>query len=698
MIIKNNLLLFISFAIGSILTIFFVGYNNIGFTDTKWITNYDSLSDFIALKFFLQDEWRFPIGLNSSYGELKNSIVFSGAVPILSIITKIFKDFLPYNFHYFSIWIMICFSLHIFFSYKLIFSLTKNINFSAVSTLFFLFTPILIQRLDMHLSLGAHWLLLAYFYLEIEPNIKSKNFYRTFLIILSSLVHFYFTIMMLLINLIFKTVIYLKYKNLKLFITENLIIIFFLLLSMYIVGYFSIPATDSLGFGYGFYKANFLTFFDSSPDRHFNSWSSFLPDISNTNGEKEGFGYLGLGLIITIFILIYYVFSDFSKLVKNNLQYIFIFIIFMAIAFTTTLNIGEIKILDLKLPIFLYAPLSIIRASGRFIWPAYYLLIIFSLFAFYKLKFKTRYLLILILIQFFDLAPGINSFFGSKLEKLNTKLNDPIWNNINVNFNSIKTTKISNSSNIFTKVSGLMINENFLETNIARLGRFNRAEASILRAKLYKNLIDKNINMETIYIIDNLDHLRHIKYLYEDSKHGIFYRDELWFLLPNSKKNIKKIDSNKLTNLEYLEIELNKNYQLQLNSNRGMLGLGWSHANYGRTLNNEGVWSEGYLSSLLFRIKKDTKINSIKMNIKKIINFQNKPLVFDIFINNNFFKTVNLKETSDLNLTLRMDNFDFGDTINVIDFKIRNPVTPISILESVDGRLLGFLIKNIEFQ
>jgi len=698
MVIKNNFLLLISFIIGSILTIFFVGYNNIGFTDTKWITNYDSLSDFIALKFFLQDEWRFPIGLNSSYGELKNSIVFSGAVPILSITTKIFKDFLPYNFHYFSFWIMVCFSLHIFFSYKLIFSLTKNINFSAVSTLFFLFTPILIQRLDMHLSLGAHWLLLAYFYLEIEPNIKSKIFYRTFLIILSSLVHFYFTIMMLLINLILKTVIYLKYKNLKFFIIENLIIIFFLLLSMYIVGYFSIPITDSLGFGYGFYKANLLTFFDQSSNGQFNSWSFFLPDITNTSGEQEGFGYLGLGLIVTIFILIYYVFRDFSKLVKNNIQYILIFIIFLLIAFTTTVNIGEVKILDLKLPIFLYAPLSIIRASGRFIWPAYYLLIIFSLFAFYKLKFKTRYLLILFLIQFIDLAPGINSFFGSKIEKFNTKLNDPIWSNIDVNFNSIKTTKISNSSNIFTKVSGLMINENFLETNIARLGRFNRAEASILRAKLYKNLIDKNINTETIYIIDNLDHLRHIKFLYEDSKHGIFYRDELWFLLPNSKKNIKKIDSNKLSNVEYLEIELNKNYQLQPNLNKGMLGLGWSHANYGRTLNNEGVWSEGYLSSLLFSIKKDTKINSIKLNIKKILNFQNKPLIFDIFINNNFFKTVNLKETSDLNLTLRADNFDFRDTVNVIDFKIRNPVTPISILESVDGRLLGFLIKNIEFQ
>ena len=85
-------------------------------------------------------------------------------------------------------------------------------------------------------------------------------------------------------------------------------------------------------------------------------------------------------------------------------------------------------------------------------------------------------------------------------------------------------------------------------------------------------------------------------------------------------------------------------------------------------------------------------------NIKKIINFHNKPLIFDIFINNNFFKTVNLKETSNLSFSLKTDNFDFKDSINLIDFKIKNPVTPISILESVDGRLLGFLIKDIEFK
>ena len=540
MIIKNNLLLFISFVIGSILTIFFVGYNNIGFTDIKWITNYDGLSDFIALKFFLQDDWRFPIGLNSNYGELKNSIVFSGAVPILSIITKLFKNFLPYNFHYFTIWIMICFSLHIFFSYKIIYSLTKNINFTVISTLFFLVNPILIYRLDVHLSLGAHWLLLAYFYLEIEHNIKSKNFYRIFLVILSSLIHFYFTIMILIMILIFKTTIYFRNKNFKSFFIENFVIIICLFLSMYIMGYFSIPVTDSLGFGYGYYKANLLTFIDHSPGDQFNSWSFFLPDIQNTNGEHEGFGYLGLGLVMTTFILVFYVFKNFWNVFKNNIQYILIFFIFLSIAFTTSINIGAIKILDLKLPIFLYAPLSIIRASGRFIWPVYYLLIIFSLFAFYKLKFKKRYLLILLFIQLVDLTPGINSFFNPNIQKFNTKLDDPIWNKIDKDFKFIKTTKISNSSDIFMRVSSLLTEQNFLETNIARLGRYNRQEASNLRAKLYLDLIENKIDPETIYIVDNQDHLRHLKFLYLNSKYNFFLEMDYGYYSQIQKKLLTK--------------------------------------------------------------------------------------------------------------------------------------------------------------
>ena len=95
-----------------------MGVGNIGLTNTNWLINHDNISDFLALKFFINDTWHFPLGLNPKYGGITNSIVFSGAVPIISFISKTFKNILPYNFHFFSIWIFICFFFQLFFFLK----------------------------------------------------------------------------------------------------------------------------------------------------------------------------------------------------------------------------------------------------------------------------------------------------------------------------------------------------------------------------------------------------------------------------------------------------------------------------------------------------------------------------------------------------------------------------------------------------
>ena len=219
---KNFLLLLLSFFIGLVLTVFFLDYNNIGFTNIDWFTYYDSKSDFLALKFFLNDKWRFPIGLNPTYGDLSNSIVFSGAVPILSFMFKIFSNSLPNNFHFFSLWILICFSLQYFFAYKIINYLTKSISYSLVAAIFFIISPILVYRLEIHLSLGAHWLILAALYLQIFKDQKFLLFKKSLLLTLSSLIHFYFTIILIIINLIFSLEkLYFK-KNFKVIVKENL--------------------------------------------------------------------------------------------------------------------------------------------------------------------------------------------------------------------------------------------------------------------------------------------------------------------------------------------------------------------------------------------------------------------------------------------------------------------------------------------
>ena len=166
---QSNFLL--STLFGLTFTLLFLGPLNIGFENTTWFNSYDSKSDFIALKFFLNDSWRFPLGLNPNYGELSNSIVFSGAVPILSIIFKFFKFIFFEKFYYFSLLMCICFFLQYFFSYKIIF-LLKNNNFYSIISGIFLLSPILINRLNLHLSLSAHWLILASIYLDLHNNQK----------------------------------------------------------------------------------------------------------------------------------------------------------------------------------------------------------------------------------------------------------------------------------------------------------------------------------------------------------------------------------------------------------------------------------------------------------------------------------------------------------------------------------------------
>ena len=137
MILKKNIIILFFLFLSITLSVLYLGIHNISLNNTNWLTNYDNISDFLALKFFINDTWRFPLGLNPNYGGITNSIVYSGAVPILSFISKIFKNILPFNFHFFSIWIVLCFFLQLFFSFKIIYFYTNNVKYSLIGSIFF---------------------------------------------------------------------------------------------------------------------------------------------------------------------------------------------------------------------------------------------------------------------------------------------------------------------------------------------------------------------------------------------------------------------------------------------------------------------------------------------------------------------------------------------------------------------------------
>ena len=188
----------IFFLLISLASVFFLlGTDSFSITNTRWIYHdgSDMAQSHVGWYFFKNDIWRFPLGSNPNYGdEFANSIVFSDSIPILALFFKFISPVMPENFHYFSIWYFICFFLQLYFSYKILNKFTKNNFFSFIGSLFFLVSPIFIFRTGLHPALAGQWILLLTLYLGLTKIYSESKLLWVFVLSLSSLIHFYFTI------------------------------------------------------------------------------------------------------------------------------------------------------------------------------------------------------------------------------------------------------------------------------------------------------------------------------------------------------------------------------------------------------------------------------------------------------------------------------------------------------------------------
>ena len=88
----------------------------------------------------------------------------------------------------------------------------------------------------------------------------------------------------------------------------------------------------------------------------------------------------------------------------------------------------------------------------------------------------------------------------------------------------------------------------------------------------------------------------------------------------------------------------------------------------------------------------------MSITVSKVLVKKGKTLSVNIYLNNEHLDTLNLKDIKNQKIIINFNTKKFKKGVNLIDFKIANPITPISKFESVDGRLLGFLTKDIKFR
>lgn len=660
-------------------------------TNIAWLEQGDPSFHYLAWVFYRASEWSFPIGLNPNYGiELSNSIVYSDSIPLFAIFFKIFSDFLPDVFQYFGIWLLTCFLLQSWFSWKLVGLVTDSNLKKALATILFVFSPIMLFRLHGHFALVAHFLIIAALYLVLANKIKSKMIAWGALLSVSLLVHGYLFAMVGLIWLTDLIVRASKSKyTVKKCVYEFLILVIVVAFVGWVAGYFSVGRSIS-ELGYGVYSANMLAVFDSS------GWSYILKDLPYEENNLEGFNYLGLGVFFIILFL-FPILIDKNNLIyllNNNKLLVVSLLCFFVFSVSNVVTFGG-SFFEYPLPDFVLKYANIFRASGRMFWPVYYMIIfvlLYMLIRGYKQTTSSILLAVAVLIQLTDTHSGWvgirDKLMADRESNWATPLISSFWHEAEVHYQKIRWINPVNQSDLWhekTRHIAYYAAEYNKSTDTVRLARINSNKLLQLQSRASLSLETGRYDDDSLYLID--DQSKSLAALNLNEEIDVLAEvDGFTVLAPNWRKCTECQLLENEVKLSELLTPITLGERIEFNQSSTYLLSGWSHTELW------GTWSNGTESTLLLPLgKKDVIsitieaipfVNSIitkqslnisvnGLHVDNILLTQNEPSLFEVKIP---------KEALELG---RIKGF------LKIDLKLPNAISPKELGEGEDVRLLA---------
>ncbi len=670
--------------------IYLLGINYISPLNFEWLNSGDLPTYQLGWQYFREDVWRFPLGINPNYGIYSDSnIIYSDSIPLFAIIFKLFDFFLPSKFQYFSLWILTCIYLQLLLSYKILFLKSNDERFSFIGSLFFLTSTIFLHRIGIHLSLMAHWIILLGIFIEISKSNK-KNLYRLAIVSLSITIHFYFTLILLILFSFNDLIKVIENRNLLFSKFKNFTFLLILSITlMYILGYFSIKLDDGLGWGYGYYNFNLNSFFNPGGfNNNLNfSWSNFLKILDYQNGELEGFSYLGISGIIFFTLFLINLVSKKYLIFYNSKGWVFLILPFFLISISNNINFGGTNLLYIELNKYIYAFASIFRASGRMIWPIYYFIFLVGIiFVFNYFKSKSTLILsILLIFQIFDLQSGIKNYqMGNQYHESSQKISSKVWTDLSSQFDNIFLLETKNQSEIYHKISGYLLNESFKKTDIVNLARINREKTVSANYNIIDKIKNKKINIfnNSIFLSDNYNYVSYLKYLFKD-KIYIYLRDGFWLITGEKIKLLENDDSD----LIYTTKIKIFNNQLEFNKNLFLPAIGWNASK-----NIKGYELDGYYGAMLINLPDldCSRLNKIKFELDKFYENKTETINFSISEGQNISRF----DSNNLDNVVIEINCKKNNTYN-FEFKIDNPLSKFDLREGLNRNKKSIILKSI---
>lgn len=484
-----------------------VGPNVLNPNNIAWLDSGDRAQHFLGWHFFRNSDWIFPPGLSPDFGiELSSSVVYSDSNPLLALLLKPFSDFLPEVFQYFGLWLLACFVLQAWFGWRLLGLISNNEIIRFLGAGFFVFSPPMIFRAAVHLSLAGHFLVLAALYFALKPKIDKRNLLWAILLSVSALVHAYLLAMVALIwlaDLIGRLVI--ERRPVSGVIVEMTIVAVVLGLVCWLAGYFSV-GRGVVGGGYGYFRMNLLSILDSS------GWSFVLKDIPETGGDSEGFNFLGLGVIILALLSIPIMVAGRVNLWPAVRRRAILFFVLLGLAlFALSNNVGiagggfQYPIPEIVLRI-----VNTFRASGRMFWPVFYMLVFVLLFVVIRGHDTRPAIFILagaLTLQILDTRAawaGIRaSLMTESASEWSTPLKDSFWADAAKQYKKIRWIQPVNQSPNW-QILAAFAAKHHMATDAVYLARINPSALTDAQNRALDTLRSGHYEADTLYVLDEV--------------------------------------------------------------------------------------------------------------------------------------------------------------------------------------------------
>ena len=387
-----------------------------------WLMVGDWSTHLMGWLFFRNEPWRLPLGAVPGLAwPLGTTVGFTDSTPLVALLLRPLAGVLPFPFQYIGPWLALCFFLQGVVGTRLTALFTSQPVSRMLGGMLFALAPVLLWRMG-HESLCAHWLLLGMLWVNLRdwagiPGAR-RAVAMTFLLVgLSALIHPYLAAMMLVLG---------GAALARLRFVERTLswgggglalggLVGLLLLLFWLLGYLGTRTPSGIE-GFGDVSSDLLTLVNPM------NWSRLLPTLATAHGQYEGFGYLGVGVMLLLVLGIVSVGGRrrwgepaWTPAWRRGMPLVVCCLLLAGYALSARVTFAGREVLNLSA---LYQPVmryvEPFRSSGRFIWPLHYALLTAGLALVlgswrHRPWVASALLALVVGVQVFDLSQAVRS-------------------------------------------------------------------------------------------------------------------------------------------------------------------------------------------------------------------------------------------------------------------------------------------------